>query len=99
MDLAKARGTRLLKTLTNYLRVGLLAAPLLLVQCGTDPPPDTPTAGANSSGSGGMQAAGGTEQMSMGAVPDDGAGGMPQSSDVTPPVLAGVRRVTAISDS
>jgi hypothetical protein len=99
MDSGKAHGTRLLKTLTNYLRVGLLAAPLLLVQCGTDAPPDTPTAGANSSGSGGAQAAGGSEQMSMGAVPDDGAGGMPESSDVTPPVFAGVKRVTAVSDS
>jgi hypothetical protein len=99
MDSGKPRGTRVLKLFTNYLRLGLLAAPLLLVQCGTDAPPDTPAAGANSSGSGGEQAAGGSEQMSMGAVPGDGAGGMPESSDVTPPAFAGVKRVTAVSDS
>jgi hypothetical protein len=99
MDLGKPHGARVLKTLTNYLRLGLLAAPLLLVQCGTDAPPDTPTAGANSSGSGGAQAAGGSESMSMGAVPDDGAGGMPESSDVAGPVFGGVKRVTAVSDS
>jgi hypothetical protein len=92
----------LLSKLSAYLRLALLATPLLLSQCGTDTPegPDASGASASGSGNGGApdgNASGGSDAVGKGGADDNGLAGMAQSIDETAPVFAGVRRAMAVS--